>query len=325
MGCNASRLDRLPAVSLCRDRCKFIDESLRQSYSLADAHVAHMYSLRTLGPTLLHFFKQFEDFSGETKPSLSKSPPPPRSKSSFSSDSDAEHVPLHSESEPEPEDTEENSQLCTHSYRRYDYLHHDTVLSSVPDNVTFMTYVKPIYDSYSPPPPLNTTENFSGLNPPSPPPPSNSAWEFLDFFEPYEKFKVRYSHGGDGYTDTNITDEKEKEKEKVNGHVTQKSECVKSNGVNVSETENGEGKNKEANLKEESSILEKKLPELEECSNSPKMESVKGFSETVKEIQILFERASDSGNVILEMLDVGKLRYHSKIELNPGKQASCTI
>jgi len=315
MGCNASRLDRLPAVSLCRDRCKFIDESLRQSYSLADAHVAHMESLRILGPTLLHFFEQFEDFSGETKPSLSKSPPPPRSKSSSSSDSDAEQVPLHSESE--PEDTEENSQLCTHSYRRYDYLHHDTVLSSVPDNVTFMTYVKPIYDSYSPPPPVNDiTGNFSCLNPPSPPPPSNSAWEFLDFFEPYEKFKVRYSHGGDGYTDTNVTDENEKKK--VNDHVTQKSECVKSNGVNVSETENGEGTNKEADSKEESSILKKKLPQLEECSNSVKVESVKGFSETVKEIQVLFERASDSGNEILEMLDVGKLRYHSKIELNPG-------
>lgn len=311
MGCNASRLDRLPAVSLCRDRCKFIDESLRQSYSLADAHVAHMESLRTLGPTLLHFFQQFEDSSAETKPSLSK-PSPPRSKSSSSSDSDAEHVPLHSESE--PEDTEKESQLCTHSYRRYDYLHHDTVLSSVPDNVTFMTYVKPIYDSYSPPPTSNTTGNFSELNPPSPPPPSNSAWEFLDFFEPYEKFKVRYSHGGDGYTDTNVTDEKEKEKD--NGHVTQKSECVKSNGVNKNE----EGNNKEADLKEDSSILKKKLPELEECSK--KVESGKGFSETVKEIQVLFERASDSGNVILEMLDVGKLRYHSKIELNP---VSCKI
>ncbi|KAI4317018.1 hypothetical protein L6164_024932 [Bauhinia variegata] len=32
---------------------------------------------------------------------------------------------------------------------------------------------------------------------------------------------------------------------------------------------------------------------------------------------ILFERESDSGNSILELMDVGKLRYHRKIAVNP--------
>ncbi|MCI25265.1 hypothetical protein A2U01_0046455, partial [Trifolium medium] len=150
---------------------------------------------------------------------------------------------------------------------------------------------------------------FSGLKPPSPPPPSSSAWDFLNFFEPYEKYQVPYCDGGDGYADTNVT--VENEKGKVNDHVIRENVPFKSNGggVNVSKVDNGEVKDNEADLKKESSVLEKKLPELEE--------SVKGFSEAVKEIQILFERASDSGNVILEMLDVGKLRYNSKIELNP--------
>ncbi|KAK2446600.1 hypothetical protein QL285_017384 [Trifolium repens] len=306
MGCNASKLDRLPAVSLCRDRCKFIDESLRQSYTLADSHVAHMDSLRTLGPALLCFFQQFED-SGEIKPSFSTSPPPPRSQSSSSFDSDAQV--LHSESE--PEDSVKESQLFTHSYKHCDYIHHDTVISSVPDNVTFM---KPVYDSYYPTPPSNAAGVFSGLKPPSPPPPSSSAWDFLNFFEPYEKYQVPYCDGGDGYADTNVT--VENENGKVNGHVIGENGPFKSNGegVNVSKVENGEVKDNEADLKKESSVLEKKLPELKE--------SVKGFSEAVKEIQILLERASDSGNVLLEMLDVGKLRYHSKIELNP---VSCKI
>ncbi|GAU30204.1 hypothetical protein TSUD_311550 [Trifolium subterraneum] len=310
MGCNASKLDRLPAVSLCRDRCKFIDESLRQSYTLADSHVAHMDSLRTLGPALLCFFQQFED-SGETNPSISKSPPPSRSESSSSSDSDAAQFVLHSESE--KEDSEKESQLFTHGYKHCDYIHHDTVISSVPDNMTFMTYVKPIYDSYYPMPPSNAAGVYSGLKPLSPPPPSNSAWDFLNFFEPYEKYQVPYCNGGDDYADTNVT--VENEKGKVNGHVIRENGPFKSNGggVNVSKVENGEVKDNEADLKKESSVLEKKLPELKE--------SVKGFSEAVKEIQILFERASDSGNVILEMLDVGKLLsckiMHVFTPLNP--------
>ncbi|WVZ18583.1 hypothetical protein V8G54_005905 [Vigna mungo] len=66
-------------------------------------------------------------------------------------------------------------------------------------------------------------------------------------------------------------------------------------------------------------VLEKEEVVLvsEQCSDSVKVKSGKGFSEAVKEIQILFERASESGNPILELLDVGKLRYHRKFDLNP--------
>ncbi|CAK8569157.1 unnamed protein product [Lathyrus sativus] len=294
MGCNFSKLDKLPAVSLCRDRSKFIDESLHQSYALADAHVAHMESLRTLGPALVSFFQQPEDYSCEINASISKTSSP--LSSLFSSDSDAARVLLHSESETDEAERERESQLCTH---------HDNVLSSVPDNATFMNYVKPIYDSYSPQPPSNTTAMFSRLKPPSPPPPSNSAWDFLNFFEPYEKYQVPYYDGGDGYNDTNLRVEKEKRNVK-----TQKSECVKSKGGGdkVCKPENREGKHKKINLKEE-----KNSSELEECSDF-----VKVICEAVKEIDILFQTASDSGNKILEMLDVGKLRYHSKTEVSTG-------
>ncbi|XP_058785506.1 nitrate regulatory gene2 protein [Vicia villosa] len=289
MGCNISKLDKLPAVSLCRDRSKFIDESLRQSYHLADAHLAHMESLRTLGPALVSFFQQSED-SGEIDASISKISSP--LSSLFSSDSDAAQVLLHSDSE--TDEAERESQLCTHHFR-HDYLHRDSVLSSVSDN-----YVKPIYDSYSPQPPSMI---FSSLKPPSPPPPSNSAWDFLNFFEPYEKYQLPYYEGGDSYNDTNLRVEKEK------GNVNlQKSESLKSKGGGdkvIIKPENKEGKHKETKLKEE-----KNSAELEECNDFAKR-----ISETMKEIQILFEKASNSGNKILEMLDVGKLRYHSKTEL----------
>ncbi|XP_014499650.1 nitrate regulatory gene2 protein [Vigna radiata var. radiata] len=282
MGCNTSRLDRLPAVALCRDRCKFLDEALRQSYALADAHVAHMESLRTLGPALLCFFDGFDDSdetnvpNKETKTSVAKSEPPPRSPSSLSSDSDDTHVHvlLHSESETEEAEKEE---FQSFAQARYDY------------------------SPFSPP----RSGGYFGSKPPSPPPPpSGSAWDFLNFFEPYEKYHVPYiPSGGDA-------DAAEKEEGKV----------VKRD-VNKLKAENGEARKNKKNgdLKEKKVVLEKEEVVLvsEQCSDSMKVKSGKGFSEAVKEIQILFERASESGNPILELLDVGKLRYHRKFDLNP--------
>jgi len=288
MGCNTSRLDRLPAVALCRDRCKFLDEALRQSYALADAHVAHMEALRTLGPALLCFFDGFDDFdetnvpNKETKVSVEKSQPPPRSPSSLSSDSDDTHghVLLHSESETEETEKEE-FQSFTHA--RYDYA------------------------PFSPP----RSGGYFGSKPPSPPPPSGSAWDFLNFFEPYEKYHVPYiPRGGDA-------DAAEKEKVKV----------VKRD-VNKLKAENGEARKNKKNgdLKEKKVVLEKEeavsVSVSEQCA---KVKSGKGFSEAVKEIQILFERASESGNPILELLDVGKLRYHRKFDLNPGKREGACV
>ncbi|RDX79975.1 Nitrate regulatory gene2 protein, partial [Mucuna pruriens] len=275
MGCNNSRLDRLPAVALCRDRCKFVDEALCQSYALADAHVAHMESLKTLGPALLCFFDGFEDFDEtnvpikETKVPVVKSPTP-RSPSSVSSDSDA-HFLLHSESEPEDAEKEE-FQVFAHT--RYDYA------------------PSARYPPFSPP----RSGGYSGSKPPSPPPPpSGSAWDFLNFFEPYEKYHVPYFPSGDA-------DVAEKEKGEI-----------KKREVSKSKAENGEAKNKEKNVvseKEEVKVV------AEQCSDSAKVKSAKGFSEALKEIQILFERASESGNPVLELLDVGKLRYHRRIYLN---------
>lgn len=277
-------------MALCRDRCKFLDEALRQSYALADAHVAHMESLRTLGPALLCFFDGFDDSdetnvpNKETKTSVAKSEPPPRSPSSLSSDSDDTHVHvlLHSESETEEAEKEE---FQSFAQARYDY------------------------SPFSPP----RSGGYFGSKPPSPPPPpSGSAWDFLNFFEPYEKYHVPYiPSGGDA-------DAAEKEEGKV----------VKRD-VNKLKAENGEARKNKKNgdLKEKKVVLEKEEVVLvsEQCSDSMKVKSGKGFSEAVKEIQILFERASESGNPILELLDVGKLRYHRKFDLNPGKHDGACV
>ncbi|XP_061346922.1 protein ALTERED PHOSPHATE STARVATION RESPONSE 1-like [Gastrolobium bilobum] len=220
MGCNTSRINGLPAVAMCHDRCKFIDEALRQSYAVADAHAAHMQSLKTLGPALYRFFNRFEIEEENNPKSSSHSPFHPHSKSEAA--------------EAESDNADNESQFFNPC--RYDS-------SPLSRNVHFTNYV------------------------PSPPPPTTSSWDFLNLFETFDKYQVPY------------TEEKKKEADS----------------------------DLEVKKKEPSPLTE----------HNDVNSSVKCFSEAMKEIQILLERASDSGNPILEMLDVGKLRYHRNIAVNP--------
>ncbi|KAF7829495.1 Nitrate regulatory gene2 protein [Senna tora] len=259
MGCNTSRLDGLPAVALCRDRCKFLDEALRQSYALADAHVAHMHSLKTLAPALYTFFHHTEDpgvtnsqdavDNTKSHPQLTKSPPRAASDS---------HIQLHSETETETEINRDKDFQFFNPTSRYDYLNHDTVS----DDVVFMNYVQP----------------------PSPPPPTSSAWDFFNFFETFDKYDARFSPSPDVH----------KEHQRSSHHsFNNKATQVVDGGA--TKAENGD-------------------PEEVKTDSTANVKSPKAV---MKEIQILLERASDSGNPILEMLDVGKLRYHKKIAVNP--------
>lgn len=63
MGCTNSKLDDLPAVALCRERCTFLDEAIRQRYVLAETHIAYVHSLKQMGHSL-HNFINNQEFSG---------------------------------------------------------------------------------------------------------------------------------------------------------------------------------------------------------------------------------------------------------------------
>ncbi|KAI8553918.1 hypothetical protein RHMOL_Rhmol05G0053800 [Rhododendron molle] len=56
MGCTGSKLDDLPAVALCRERCRFLEEAIRQRYDLAESHHSYLDSLKTVGVSLNRFF-----------------------------------------------------------------------------------------------------------------------------------------------------------------------------------------------------------------------------------------------------------------------------
>ncbi|XVF68040.1 hypothetical protein PTKIN_Ptkin10aG0171100 [Pterospermum kingtungense] len=75
MGCSSSKLDDLPAVSLCRERCGFLDEAIKQRFALADAHVAYTASLKLFGQSLNNFIDH--DFGASSGSAGSALPPPP--------------------------------------------------------------------------------------------------------------------------------------------------------------------------------------------------------------------------------------------------------
>ncbi|CAK9316055.1 unnamed protein product [Citrullus colocynthis] len=58
MGCSSSKFDDLPAVALCRERCAFLDEAIHLRYSLAEAHMAYIHSLKGIGHSLHNFIEE---------------------------------------------------------------------------------------------------------------------------------------------------------------------------------------------------------------------------------------------------------------------------
>ncbi|KAL7082903.1 hypothetical protein ACP275_14G130200 [Erythranthe tilingii] len=100
MGCATSKLDDLPAVALCRDRCSFLDEAVRHRFSFAEAHAAYLLSLKSVGVSLDRFFNQ--DLDASSSLAASSSPllnlPPPQGKGASSPAKIQHHLHSHSNS-----------------------------------------------------------------------------------------------------------------------------------------------------------------------------------------------------------------------------------
>ncbi|KAG6405406.1 hypothetical protein SASPL_132995 [Salvia splendens] len=69
MGCATSKPDDSPAVLLCRERCSFLDEAVRQRFAFAEAHMVYLHSLKEVGVSLDRFFSQDLDASFHSPPS----------------------------------------------------------------------------------------------------------------------------------------------------------------------------------------------------------------------------------------------------------------
>uniref|UniRef100_A0A6M2F345 DUF632 domain-containing protein n=1 Tax=Populus davidiana TaxID=266767 RepID=A0A6M2F345_9ROSI len=284
MGCSPSRIDQLPAVSLCHDRCKFLEEALYQSYALADAHVAYMHSLKSLGPTLRRFFDQIlindqsdsqSNGNPETVAKLSK-PSSPDNCPSSSTNSETSHIDFPSDLEDEEfRDSKDFDSLHTiqqNQFNSYSYGHHD-------------------YNGY----------DYPAWKTPPPPASSSSAWDFLNFFETYERYELP-AKDKEFVREIRGEDKSGKSREEDKRGVRLKAE--KRNGVKQNKVDVVEEKKVES-VKEESKDL----------GQQAKNQSV---LEIMKEVEVLFDRAAESGNEVLKILDAGKFRYYSKNSVYKG-------
>ncbi|XP_022762966.1 nitrate regulatory gene2 protein-like [Durio zibethinus] len=86
MGCSSSKLDDLPAVALCRERCSFLDEAVQQRFAFAEAHVAYTESLKSFGQSLNNFIEH--DFGVSSGAALPPSHPSPNKLKSKAVDPD---------------------------------------------------------------------------------------------------------------------------------------------------------------------------------------------------------------------------------------------
>ncbi|GMJ02763.1 hypothetical protein like AT1G20530 [Hibiscus trionum] len=289
MGCAASKLDQLPAVSLCRDRCHFLDGALQQSYALADAHVAYMQSLKTLGPTLRNFFDQsLKSKSGDDSAVKQASPPSSPDHSLSSSNSDS-HIQFDTDLEEEETDKDFASsfnQINTTSYHNYQ---------------------------------PNTYQNSefigSGWKTPPPPAPRSAAWDYLNFFdELYERYELPYSSSKATKNKEESHDLEARPVKQIPGDEKPRANHGKAKGE-----ENQSGK--AVPLKNGEAPESKKKVDSPTDLNEPRNQSDKqkqSVSSVMEELQALFEKVSESGNEVLKMLDTGKFRYHHKSSVYQG-------
>lgn len=151
MGCASSKLDNLPAVALCRDRCKFLDQALVFTHSLIDSHSAYADSLNKVASSLRRLFDQDGESCGGGGGDLKCPPPPSAAPSSERFDSD-------SDSDSESDDEEDG--CFTQEKPRSPQI----------GNLMFSNY-------------------DSARGQPPPPPPTGSSWDFFNFFETYERYE----------------------------------------------------------------------------------------------------------------------------------------
>ncbi|KAF8406691.1 hypothetical protein HHK36_008782 [Tetracentron sinense] len=159
MGCASSKLDDLPAVCLCRDRCQFLEEAIQQRYALAEAHVAYIQALKGVG---LCLYDSFDQDLGTSIPSLSPVLPLPTRKKGdplitttdtsasplhaavayHSHSNSGSHLHFHSDSEDGSLHYSGHSSPM-HSNGQFHHDYHDPeTLSSIPGGFMTMNYMK---------------------------------------------------------------------------------------------------------------------------------------------------------------------------------------
>lgn len=211
MGCNSSKAEYLPLVSVCRERKELIRSAADHRYALAAAHSAYFESLRRIGHVLYRFVNEELSSSSAvvtSSPSSHKNKPSSLSSSSSVSNnsppSEDSHLHFHSDSGSISGDGDEifsggsgsgsPSPSSPPAIAANQYYMKSS--SSIPSMI-YQQQRPDLHPSYSigegpigsPP-----RDRKIPAQPPPPPPPEVSGWDFLNPFSSFESFNPSYSY-----------------------------------------------------------------------------------------------------------------------------------
>ncbi|XP_004292295.1 PREDICTED: uncharacterized protein LOC101306595 [Fragaria vesca subsp. vesca] len=382
MGCTSSKLDDLPAVALCRERCSFLDEAIQLRHALADAHIGYIHSLRGIGQSLTHFIEQEAGNSSGEPSSPTLNLPPVRkgvaAKSSsplHSRSNSGSHLHFHSDSDDDSlgslHHSDHSSPLHLHG-GHMDYMDSSVGLDPYPPqgymnmNMNYMRNKATPSVVYQQKPMrsenvyhMGESSNSSyypysyqdgGTKPPPPPPspPRASAWDFINPFESIERYYSAYTPSRDSREVREEEGIPDLEDEDYNGHGHRnqyQQEVVKEvhrehhkegkqhhhSSKAVEEEEVAEAQaslyqtrpsvENVGGVEYEVHVVDKKVVDEEEKREDHrnsggggggfKLGSRDAF-DVAREIQAQFQRASESGNEIARMLEVGTHPYNRK-------------
>ncbi|XP_054786410.1 protein ALTERED PHOSPHATE STARVATION RESPONSE 1-like isoform X2 [Prosopis cineraria] len=147
MGCASSKLDDLPAVALCRQRCSFLDEAIHQRYALSAAHIAYINSLQSIGHSL-HRFIQVDFTTSSSPPSSPELNLPPSKKVDSVATATAKQVDTSSPSPPHHSHSNSGSHLHFQSDSDEDEVDHEL------DSLHYSGHSSPLH-AHPDPPPIN--------------------------------------------------------------------------------------------------------------------------------------------------------------------------
>ncbi|CAJ2677027.1 unnamed protein product [Trifolium pratense] len=311
MGATNSRAEKNEALSLCKERKRFIKVAIDSRYDLAAAHISYIQSLRNVGIAL----RRYAEAEVFVESSLSISDKTP-SQTSYPSPSSPLNV-----TEVEVSDSP---------------LHNESPFSTPAPSLSYMRSggngcVTVTIDACG----NNYLDDESNVVSPMPPPPPEfgASWDFFDPGEDSESFRFvvpgsEFKDCRDQWLQSGLDDHSvvssgvEGCKQLVDGKVKQL-EAPGSTGddINLDVADKGDVGRSSSKKEEEKNMAEKNVCTEREDPSEFITHRAKDFLSSIKNIEHRFIRASESGRDVSRLLEANKI----KVGFSDAKGKSSTM
>ncbi|XP_045820260.1 nitrate regulatory gene2 protein [Trifolium pratense] len=311
MGATNSRAEKNEALSLCKERKRFIKVAIDSRYDLAAAHISYIQSLRNVGIAL----RRYAEAEVFVESSLSISDKTP-SQTSYPSPSSPLNV-----TEVEVSDSP---------------LHNESPFSTPAPSLSYMRSggngcVTVTIDACG----NNYLDDESNVVSPMPPPPPEfgASWDFFDPGEDSESFRFvvpgsEFKDCRDQWLQSGLDDHSvvssgvEGCKQLVDGKVKQL-EAPGSTGddINLDVADKGDVGRSSSKKEEEKNMAEKNVCTEREDPSEFITHRAKDFLSSIKDIEHRFIRASESGRDVSRLLEANKI----KVGFSDAKGKSSTM